>query len=161
VTRTQDAQEIWFPGVHCDVGGGYPLSETNLWKISFAWMIREAQAAGVRFDAARVAEFLSPDPPPAGQEWSASRAHASLTGAWWLFEFLPKKYWDFHSQPPQYRFRIPLGKPREVPPGTLLHRSIIDRMQALPAYRPPNLSEAFRQRMLTQPPVNETVAYSP
>src|SRR5262245_11913863 len=158
---SQDAQEIWFPRVHCDVGGGYPLKETNLWKISFAWMVREARDAGVKFDTARVADFLAPDPPPAGQEWNASRAHESLTGLWWLVEFLPKKYWDFHSHPPQYRFRIPLGKPREVPAGAILHRSIIERMQALGGYRPPNLTESFRQRMLSQPPAAETVSYSP
>jgi uncharacterized protein (DUF2235 family) len=159
--QNQDAKEIWFPGVHCDVGGGYPLSATNLWKISFAWMVREAQAAGVKFDEAQVTKFLAPNPPPAGQEWSASSIHESLTALWWPCEFLPKKYWDFHAQPPQYRFRIPMGKPREVPPGAHLHRSIIDRMRAVSGYRPPNLSDAFQQRMRGQSPADETIPYDP
>jgi uncharacterized protein (DUF2235 family) len=31
----QDALEVWFPGVHCDVGGGYPEEESGLWRTSF------------------------------------------------------------------------------------------------------------------------------
>ena len=44
----QDFKELWFPGVHCDVGGGYPKTEGGLWQEPFRWMIAEAQAAPVQ-----------------------------------------------------------------------------------------------------------------
>ena len=42
----QDVVELWFPGVHCDVGGGYPTDEGSLWRVPFQWMLNEAQKAG-------------------------------------------------------------------------------------------------------------------
>ena len=32
--RNQDAKEVWFPGVHCDVGGGYARDECGLANIA-------------------------------------------------------------------------------------------------------------------------------
>jgi hypothetical protein len=48
----QDCLRVWFPGVHCDVGGGYPEADGGLSKIALSWMVREAQVAGVRFHPA-------------------------------------------------------------------------------------------------------------
>lgn len=49
----QDIEEIWFPGCHADLGGGWPLSpdeETPLSHGPLVWMVREAQRAGLEFD---------------------------------------------------------------------------------------------------------------
>jgi hypothetical protein len=35
-------KQIWFPGVHSDIGGGYP--ETGLSDLALEWMIKEAMA---------------------------------------------------------------------------------------------------------------------
>ncbi|WP_029582739.1 DUF2235 domain-containing protein [Bradyrhizobium sp. URHD0069] len=35
-------KQVWFPGVHSDVGGGYP--ETGLSDLALEWMIKEAMA---------------------------------------------------------------------------------------------------------------------
>jgi uncharacterized protein (DUF2235 family) len=155
----QDVFQAWFPGVHSDVGGGYSMvtdpnsPETSaIWKISFDWMIREAAQAGVRFDDDRINHFLNLSP-PAGGDWYNTFIHKSLHGAWWLLEFLPKKYWDWSAHPPQYRFQLPMGRPRYVAKGQRLHRSIIDRMLAKPEYRPPNLD------LTPQPPATEFVQY--
>jgi len=45
--QTTDAQELWFPGVHSDVGGGY--SETDLSNIALKWMIDESKKSGLQF----------------------------------------------------------------------------------------------------------------
>jgi len=37
--------QVWFPGMHCDVGGGYPEQETGLAKGALEWMLEEAVAA--------------------------------------------------------------------------------------------------------------------
>jgi uncharacterized protein (DUF2235 family) len=52
-------KQLWFPGVHCDVGGGYP--ECGLSDVALHWMIEEAAAQGLGFDANMVAQ-LGPDP---------------------------------------------------------------------------------------------------
>jgi hypothetical protein len=43
----RDLKQGWFPGVHCDVGGGYPEPESGLSKIALEWMVDEAQSAGL------------------------------------------------------------------------------------------------------------------
>lgn len=45
-----DAKQIWFPGVHSDVGGGY--RETGLSDGALKWMIEEAQNCGLVFSDA-------------------------------------------------------------------------------------------------------------
>lgn len=43
----RDLKQVWFPGVHSDVGGGYPESESGFSKIALKWMVDEAVAAGL------------------------------------------------------------------------------------------------------------------
>jgi len=47
IASHQDAQEIWFPGVHSDVGGGYANSDLS--DGALQWMISEAQQKGLNF----------------------------------------------------------------------------------------------------------------
>jgi hypothetical protein len=48
----QDIQEVWFPGGHADIGGGWPLGDDDapLSHVALVWMVREAQKAGLEFD---------------------------------------------------------------------------------------------------------------
>ncbi|KAI8935647.1 hypothetical protein NX059_007173 [Plenodomus lindquistii] len=48
----QDIQEVWFPGCHADIGGGWPLGDDHaaLSHVPLVWMVREAQKAGLEFD---------------------------------------------------------------------------------------------------------------
>ena len=53
----QDLQEVWFPGGHADIGGGWKLGKKEQWPLSHAplvWMVQEAQRAGLRFDPDRL-----------------------------------------------------------------------------------------------------------
>jgi uncharacterized protein (DUF2235 family) len=43
----QNVKQVWFPGVHCDVGGGYPEAESGPSKIALKWMLEEAKAEGL------------------------------------------------------------------------------------------------------------------
>jgi uncharacterized protein (DUF2235 family) len=142
----QDIKQVWFSGVHSDVGGSYPEGESGLSKITLEWMLHEAQVAGLRFhhdEAKRVlgvappAPFVRPDPTD-GQ-------HESLTGAWWVVEFLPHYKYDKVKGRPHWTWP-PIGKHRRLPidPVThqnlaVLHESVFDRLQNVPEYRPPNL----------------------
>lgn len=40
-------EQVWFAGVHSNVGGGYPKQGTSL--VPLAWMMKRAEAAGLRF----------------------------------------------------------------------------------------------------------------
>jgi uncharacterized protein (DUF2235 family) len=44
-----DLKQVWFPGCHCDIGGGYP-DDHVLADNALLWMLREATAAGLHFD---------------------------------------------------------------------------------------------------------------
>ena len=54
-----DVRELWFPGVHADVGGGY--KERGLADGALAWMMDEAAEHGLRYRSG-AADRLSPDP---------------------------------------------------------------------------------------------------
>ena len=43
----QDVKQVWFSGVHCDVGGGYPETESGAAKFPLQWMVDEAVAHGL------------------------------------------------------------------------------------------------------------------
>ncbi|RJO69180.1 DUF2235 domain-containing protein [Nocardia panacis] len=50
--RIERVKQVWFEGVHSDVGGGY--AESGLSDITLHWMIREAEAIGLVFDRERL-----------------------------------------------------------------------------------------------------------
>jgi len=52
--------ELWFPGVHCDVGGQYP--DHRLSDLALAWMAGEAAQAGLVLDARRYEKALGVAP---------------------------------------------------------------------------------------------------
>lgn len=56
----QDIHEIWFPGCHADIGGGWKLQDGELWALSHAplvWMVQEAQKAGLELDERKMKQF--------------------------------------------------------------------------------------------------------
>ncbi|EAW09783.1 T6SS phospholipase effector Tle1-like catalytic domain-containing protein [Aspergillus clavatus NRRL 1] len=56
----QDIQEVWFPGGHADIGGGWKLGHGEEWALSHAplvWMVHEAQRAGLQFDPRKLKQF--------------------------------------------------------------------------------------------------------
>lgn len=57
---SQDIQEVWFPGCHADIGGGWPRAPGESWPLShtpLVWMVHEAQKAGLPFDEDRMREL--------------------------------------------------------------------------------------------------------
>ncbi|WP_328748160.1 DUF2235 domain-containing protein [Streptomyces sp. NBC_00285] len=46
----QQLKQVWFSGVHVDVGGGYP--DTSQSDLSLRWMVANAAAHGLQFDSA-------------------------------------------------------------------------------------------------------------
>jgi uncharacterized protein (DUF2235 family) len=88
----QTVKEVWFAGVHSDVGGGYPEAESGLSWHSFRWMVGEARLAGLRFEDKQLAAVLD----AAGER--AMRLgehffqfHESRTLGWRLLDVLPRR----------------------------------------------------------------------
>jgi uncharacterized protein (DUF2235 family) len=82
----QDLKEVWFAGVHADVGGGYPAAESGLAHVCLRWMLREAIAHDLRVDPSKLQQ-RGLDGPATSLEEMADQ-HESLSGAWWGLEYL-------------------------------------------------------------------------
>lgn len=137
--ENQDVCEVWFPGVHCDVGGGYRESEAGLSKIALAWMVREAESAGLRFHpTAKAAIIPAADTPRYAAPNSLAMKHESLRGLWWIVEFMPKQVRD-PAQNFASRWIIPQGRPRFVAGGARIHQAVFDRKTGIKTYQPPNI----------------------
>jgi len=50
---------VWFPGVHCNVGGGY--ATVGLSDLALQWMAHQAQAIGLAMDLELLQPPLKPD----------------------------------------------------------------------------------------------------
>src|SRR5215469_907820 len=88
----QDVKQVWFAGVHSDIGGSYPEGESGLSKITLEWMLKEAIDKGLIVDMDKVdlvlgrtrpMWFVPPDP--------VDGEHQSLHGPWWILEALPHR----------------------------------------------------------------------
>jgi uncharacterized protein (DUF2235 family) len=121
----KDLKQVWFPGSHGDVGGGYPEVESGLSKIALQWMLREAQDAELLVDAQQVALVLGQSgggnvPPDA-----KAGMHESLTSWWWPAELLRKRHFDWTTR--QWEHRPNLGRRRTIPSKSLIHESAYRR----------------------------------
>lgn len=126
----QTVEQVWFAGVHSDVGGGY--EDAGLSDIALQWMLDKAQATGLKLDAAAMAaRELSPNPlmtPP----------NESRTGV--------------------YRATFPFDRPVGLPspnsknagpngldPTQSVHPSVLQRWDGDDKYRPAKLREYLQR----------------
>jgi uncharacterized protein (DUF2235 family) len=144
----QDIMQVWFAGVHADIGGGYPEAQSGLSKYPLLWMIEEAVKSGLAVNPATVNQlawgvhrrgspFQYVEPDFRGKD----DLHHSMTGAWWILEYLPKmaRYKEWPERKAHFGFYIPAAEPRLIPDNAFIHESALKRMQALQSYRPVNL----------------------
>ena len=67
----QQLEQVWFAGVHCDVGGGYP--DPALAEIALLWMVDRAHACGLAFEA----DVFAPLPPDDAETQRHTGRHVS------------------------------------------------------------------------------------
>jgi uncharacterized protein (DUF2235 family) len=148
----QDILQVWFAGVHADIGGGYPEKESGLSKYPLLWMIDEATKCGLTVNQATVNQlawgiqrkgspfsYVAPD--------VRGELHTSLRGAWWILEYIPKSasYKEWPARKSYFGYYIPDAEPRLIPDGAIVHESALLRMDAMPGYRPVNLPKHFEK----------------
>lgn len=150
VERQQNAKEVWFSGVHGDVGGGYPEKQSAAVKIPLAWMIAETRPFGLDYNTETVDEIVLGEKP--GKSYvrldSLGELHDSMNFAWRVLEYLPRRVpetsWRRRRNPRGYY--LPMADRRLIPEGATVHQSVLDRRErASPdaPYAPPNLPIAF------------------
>jgi hypothetical protein len=144
----QDIAQLWFPGVHSDVGGSYPRKVSDPANTTLRWMLGEAESNGAILCLDRVELVLGtpigrrdldrlyiPAPEP------FHKLNKSLTWKWWIGQFLPQQYYDKDDS--QINLRVPFWTPRELPDRALVHYTAIQRLDGLatgePPYKPRNL----------------------
>jgi uncharacterized protein (DUF2235 family) len=117
----QDVREVWFRGVHGDVGGGYPEAESALAKVPLQWMIEQCTPIGVRFVARTVNEIVlgrSPEKAYVKPDPSAEK-HDSMTWGWAIVEFLPRLRPRDSKRPHLFGIYIPFFERRTIPDGAI------------------------------------------
>ena len=135
----QDIQQVWFSGVHSDVGGGYPELECGLSKLTLEWMLDQAAANGLIVDATCKNNILGMTNQKMTKPDCLAQLHKSLEGWWWVLEIFPRKHLDMRLTRPAWRWHIPLASPRYIAPGSTIHPSVLDRMAHNTTYHPINL----------------------
>jgi uncharacterized protein (DUF2235 family) len=112
-------EQVWFPGVHSDVGGGYGSKPGDplLSDLALDWMISRAKLAGLEFDANVIGLHKTNGQPTA-------ELHNSMTAI-------------YHLQPPHVR-PIAVDDPTQS-----LHPSVVQRWDADKNYRPQNVRDYF------------------
>jgi uncharacterized protein (DUF2235 family) len=115
----RDICEVWFPGSHCDVGGGFPEAESGISKFPLEWMAKEAAKAGLLLDKARLAEVLGIPPGRYAPADPTAKVHYWMGWTWALTEFVPKKHWNFTKQ--AWEWRANLFRRRTYPAVPIVH----------------------------------------
>lgn len=142
--QATDVKQVWFAGVHADIGGGYIEMESDLAKISLQWMLDEAQTAGLEIDASQIenvfpaqdnTELSKPDP--------CGKMHNELDKLFWkIMQCVPRRYWIREEDTGQFIRRwdfscTPLLRP--IAGDAEIHPTVFERMEKMPGYRPENL----------------------
>lgn len=141
----QDVKQVWFAGVHADIGGGYEESNSGLSKLTLQWMIEESpdelefvtqtynQVVLGKQRANSPHSYAGPDP--------LAKRHESLTFAWWPLEWIPKRAArrEWRDRRALLGLYLPRAEPRHIPQDATIHPSVVDRQKQDESYRPPNL----------------------
>jgi len=159
--KDQDSRQVWFAGVHSDIGGGYPETQSALSKYPLLWMIEEAVKAGLKVDRRTVNQlgwgrkrknspfdYVAPDflPYPDDPDSAGWQPHDSMNFAWRAIEYFPKpdKYKEWPDRKSAFGFYIPDCEPRPIPDGAFIHQSALDKIAQDGNYKPVNIPAQYQ-----------------
>jgi uncharacterized protein (DUF2235 family) len=131
VPKDQRVEQVWFAGVHCDVGGGYP--EHDISDIPLLWMVDRARRCGLSF---RADAFAAPRTPGDASTTAAQDAIACTS-------VRPDALGELHqSREKLYRAVSPYHRGIGVTDAAheCVASSVTERLDARADYRPGNLT---------------------
>jgi uncharacterized protein (DUF2235 family) len=144
----QNIKQVWFCGVHSDIGGGYPEPESGAAKIPLKWMIEEAAEHGIAFKENMVTRLVDGmNPANSSRHYTApdpnAGLHNSMNWAWAILEWLPKssKFKEWKSRKSFLGFYLPRSEPRVIDTDAAIDPSVFERKYycANKPYEPINL----------------------
>jgi uncharacterized protein (DUF2235 family) len=133
--RDERLSQVWFVGMHSNVGGGYP--DDSLANIPLYWMMEEARRCGLDFKT-------PPADQPDGMAWAKSagdkdgRLYDSRSGVGGYYRYGPRRLDDLchvDSSDPRVAVDVPVPK---------IHESVFRRIQSeCNPYAPIGLSSSY------------------
>jgi len=124
--RQDRLQQVWFTGMHSDVGGGYP--DESLSYVSLLWMMEEAEKAGLRTLQVIKDRFIA-------LASSAGPIHDSRKGLASYYRYQPRRIaaWLHPVTPQTLGLRDPEivgadGRPQGLLREVKIHQSVIARI---------------------------------
>jgi uncharacterized protein (DUF2235 family) len=118
-SKNQVLEQVWFPGVHSNVGGGYPESESGLSDLALNWMLDKAQNCNLNFNRID----MNPNP--------LAPMHESYRG---FYTLQSRLYRD-----------IAKADQKKGNANESLHPSVTTRYNEDAKYRPKNLVDFFKR----------------
>jgi uncharacterized protein (DUF2235 family) len=147
----QDIKQVWFAGVHSDVGGGYSEIESGISKFPLLWMISEAKKQGLIVTTETLnqlgrGQHRKGSPFQYQPPCLSCTPHNSMTAGWHPLEWWPKadKYKEWAARKSLFGRYIPDSEPRLIPENALIHQSVFDKMDKMPSYRPVNIPKKYQ-----------------
>jgi hypothetical protein len=160
-----DLEEVWFPGGHADIGGGFPRGPDEDFQLSHAplvWMVHEARRAGLEFEEDKLQDFKCVehnDGALFSAEFHSALQESSVKGllhdrlivspgvsvpsvlAWRIMEHIPFRRLAFRADGSSKPVHWPpnRGQARVLPSDAKVHISAMRRVELNPEYRPVNL----------------------
>lgn len=114
-----DIKEVWFAGVHSDIGGGYPDDEASL--EALVWIADEARRLGIEFDEDRIEAHRR-------RRSRNAHVHDSRSGMKSAYRYTPR----------------PIASGREFGGRPLVHHSVVQKIMAGgDGYSPVTLGDDF------------------
>ncbi|MEL7257269.1 MAG: DUF2235 domain-containing protein [Pseudomonadota bacterium] len=141
----QDVKEVWFSGVHGDVGGGYAERKSQLAKLPLKWLIDETRALGLIYKDQTIRSLVlgeDKDGRYVAPDGKAPR-NRSMNWAWGILEFIPriKTKYSLSKRPSFLWLYLPFFERRHVPPGAKVHSSVFERRGTPVDYEQPNIPD--------------------
>jgi uncharacterized protein (DUF2235 family) len=131
-----DVEEVWFAGVHSDIGGSFPDTENGLGKITFKWLVDHAIKEGLFVDQSRYEDIISERKDNKGPD-PYDKLHSNGY-AWRLLEFIPRKNVQYEDGKKQVSWYLPFNRPRKIPKDATIHESVALRKEKM-NYNPAHL----------------------
>ncbi|MCX6251016.1 MAG: DUF2235 domain-containing protein [Bacteroidetes bacterium] len=118
-SKDQVLEQVWFSGVHSDVGGGYPENQTGLSDNALQWMLEKAENLNLNFDKITM------------KPYSMASMHESYKG---FYKLQPKHF------RPIGQVDLEKGNTNEF-----IDPSVVERFKNDNTYRPKNLVDYFNR----------------
>lgn len=138
----QKCEQVWFPGVHSNVGGGY--CDTGLSDTALLWMVEKASETGLEFKGGSVEKIKS-------DSCGELRNSATI-----IYSIIGKKQRNINSGI-TIRTEQETGKKTTVPVlrNESLHYTCLERRHKNNEYRPVNLTKALSLKTPYDPKIDK------